>query len=270
MESATSPATECGRQVSGVAQQQVCDEDPGIAALRALGADHLCPIRFRYAQALAQRLAVLQGEIRRVLDGRLTQLLADVALQVATLRTQWEQAMPALLQRHPQAAQVLRQLHAEGDVRALRRLLTRLDGPPRSGPVGELVRHIERQSHMPTPAADEKDHVDAGSLGVSPKDLKAVQRHKNVWARLRVEQQLTRSREQAPGNPGPLNSHLLVLRSLSRMQHIAPSYLAQFMSYADTLMWLDQAGSTLAPLPVKGVRPVPERKKSVRGRGRSV
>ena len=38
-----------------------------------------------------------------------------------------------------------------------------------------------------------------------------------------------------------MNSQHLVLRSLQRMQDIAPDYLQSFMSYVDTLIWLESA-----------------------------
>ena len=41
-----------------------------------------------------------------------------------------------------------------------------------------------------------------------------------------------------------MNSQHLVLRSLERMRDLAPDYLQGFMSYIDTLIWLDHADPT--------------------------
>ena len=41
-----------------------------------------------------------------------------------------------------------------------------------------------------------------------------------------------------------MNSQHLVLRSLERMRDIAPDYLQGFMSYIDTLIWLEHAAPT--------------------------
>jgi hypothetical protein len=35
-------------------------------------------------------------------------------------------------------------------------------------------------------------------------------------------------------NAGPINSHMLVLRSLAMMQAISPDYLSRMISYVDT------------------------------------
>ena len=269
MEPTSSAATDAGWDVSGADHRPSPDAHPGIAALRAQGAHRIDPIRFRYLEALARRTAVLHGEPRRVLDSKLTQLLVVAAQQADTLRTEWDQTVPALVQRYPHAADDLRRLHADGDVGALVRLAARLDSQPRSSLLSGLLRRIEQQAGAPAQAAAGKDSATAGVFEGFPADLKTVRRDKDAWSRLRVDLQMARSYEKAPDKPGPLNSHLLVLRSMRRMQDIAPAYLAQFMSYAETLLWLDQAGSLGAvPMTAKGARPAPERKKPGRA-GRS-
>jgi hypothetical protein len=47
---------------------------------------------------------------------------------------------------------------------------------------------------------------------------------------------------QAPQNAGPINSHMLVLRSLGLMRDISPDYLNRFMAHVDTLLCLEEAG----------------------------
>lgn len=71
--------------------------------------------------------------------------------------------------------------------------------------------------------------------------LRSIARFQDTWARLSTEQQLTQTLSQAPENAGPMNSQHLVLRSLQRMHDIAPEYLQSFMSYIDTLIWLESA-----------------------------
>ncbi|MFT3848747.1 MAG: DUF2894 domain-containing protein [Propionivibrio sp.] len=71
--------------------------------------------------------------------------------------------------------------------------------------------------------------------------LRSIAHFQDTWARLSTEQQLTQTLAQAPANAGPMNSQHLVLRSLQRMHDIAPDYLQGFMSYIDTLIWLESA-----------------------------
>ena len=63
-----------------------------------------------------------------------------------------------------------------------------------------------------------------------------------------VDKQLALAMKQAPKNAGPINSHMLVLRSLAMMQELSPDYLSRMVSYVDTLLLLDPGEKEL---PVK-------------------
>lgn len=76
--------------------------------------------------------------------------------------------------------------------------------------------------------------------GAAAVELKVVQEFRGTWSKLSVDHQVRHAIAQAPENAGPLNSHMLVLRSLTQMREISPDYLNRFMSYVDTLMCLDQ------------------------------
>lgn len=102
------------------------------------------------------------------------------------------------------------------------------------GPLADLVHELDRQ---PAPG------------DTAPAELKALRQFRSTWARLHVDQQLTRSLAKSPDNPGPLNSHRLVLRALQSLQDSAPEYLNRFLPYVDALSWLEQArgGSPSGP-----------------------
>ena len=99
---------------------------------------------------------------------------------------------------------------------------------------------------MPTVDA-EKPAKSTPRIGEAAPELKAVAYFRDAWSRLSTEQQLTQTLAQAPENAGPMNSQHLVLRSLQIMRDIAPDYLQGFMSYIDTLIWLEQADPSKAP-----------------------
>jgi hypothetical protein len=74
---------------------------------------------------------------------------------------------------------------------------------------------------------------------LSPPPLKALQ--ENLSA-LSVNKQVSQALRQAPQNAGPINSHMLMLRSLELLRELSPAYLQRFMAYADTMLVLEQAG----------------------------
>ena len=46
---------------------------------------------------------------------------------------------------------------------------------------------------------------------------------------------------EVPEAAGPLNPQRLATRSLAAMHDLSPHYLSRFVSYIDTLFWLEQA-----------------------------
>lgn len=228
---------------------------PRLAALRGRGAHRFDPIRFGYIEALARHAAALGGEVRSTLDGRLSRALAAYGAQFDQASAEAKHALSVHVRQFPHAAEALHRLHAEADFRGLHRLIAQLEAQTRCGRLGELVRHID--THPPAPP-------DGGAIGATaaptsstdapPAELKALRLFRHTWARLGVDQQLSRSLAKAPENPGPLNSHLLMLRSLQLMQNISPAYLNHFMVHVNTLLWLDTAGLGAASAPNETAR----------------
>lgn len=199
-----------------------------IDALRARGAARHDPVRFRFIEALARRALAHDGDTRRLLHSKLARALAACGEQVD--------------QAHREAGQAVH----------------RLDGPARPGPLADLLRWIDQ--HAPADVADPTDPADPAARpaqpGAAPADLKALRQFRSSWAQLSVDRQLTQSLAQVPENAGPLNSNLLVQRSFARLRELSPAYLARFMSYAEALLWLDDADASLAPLKKPVARPI--------------
>ncbi len=75
-----------------------------------------------------------------------------------------------------------------------------------------------------------------------PSENPRIQAFKKQLNQLSVQKQVTQAIAQAPQNAGPINSHMLVLRSLGLMRDISPDYLNRFMAHVDTLLCLEEAG----------------------------
>lgn len=227
--------------------------DPGLtlAAWQARGAHRFDPVQFRYIEALARRSAAQSDGVRPLLQAKLATLLAAYGVRYSQASVEASQALDRAVAHCPAAADRLRQCHAGGDFNALHRLAAELVAAAApAAPLADLVRHIERQSSVPADQslADRRGAAvgaagATGAAGGPAVELKAVRMFRGSWARLRVDQQLSRSFARIPEQAGPLNSQLLVLRSLQLMRDVAPAYLSRFMSYVDALQWLDQAGA---------------------------
>ena len=108
----------------------------------------------------------------------------------------------------------------------------------RANPLAELVSYIAQQG------PDSGSDVPELAKG-TPTELKSLQHFRENWTQLSVDQQVNQSLAKGPANAGPLNSHLLMLRSIELMRYVAPGYLKHFMAYADALLWLEQAQGSL-------------------------
>jgi len=74
-----------------------------------------------------------------------------------------------------------------------------------------------------------------------PAENPRIQQFRKQLSRISVQKQVKQAIALAPANAGPINSHMLVLRSLGLMRDISPDYLNRFMAYVDTLLCLDEA-----------------------------
>lgn len=201
------------------------DSGPRLEALRAAGAPQRDPSGFASLEALARRTAHYRGAARQHLEARLAQALADLEARLGNLP-------------QPQAAIAVDTMDTAKSY-----------GP--DSPLAALLRDLAaRPTSALQPAAPDVTPI-AGEAQALP-ELKALDYFRDSWSQLSVEQQYAQAMAQAPDNAGPLNSHLLILRALQCMRDISPDYLHRFMTYADALLWLDQAtgGSLQSHRPV--------------------
>jgi hypothetical protein len=218
--------------------------------LREDGAHRFNPVRFRYIEALERRAASKSGELRQALDRKLEEALAAYDADYAMARCAAADAITRLASHYPEALEELQRLHASGDFGRIRRLAETLEARNRTAHLADLVDYINRQ------ASEHGDHH-------APAELKALRHFRSTWTLLNVDRQISRSLAQAPENPGPLNSHLLVLRSLRTMQQISPAYLSRFIAQIDALLWLQQANFGDVPDEAKLARRESDKKRKV-------
>jgi hypothetical protein len=205
-----------------------------IATLRTAGARQFDPVRLHYIEVLARRASVHQGSVQRMLHTRLEHELAALQERFDQAQCDASEDVALGVQQYPHAANDLRARFAAGDFKALQRLIATLKTREQGASLGALVRQLEQHS---SGSADENREANAGPRC----ELKTLREFRNTWAKLSIDRQMAQAIEKAPKNAGPINSHMLVLRSLALMRELSPDYLNRFMLYTDTLLCLDQA-----------------------------
>jgi len=194
-----------------------------LEALRASGAGVVDPVALCVIDAMLRRLDRYDGTASAV-------LLSKV-----------ERRLRALSTRMTQTGVSMGEVPGEQSIAQ-----ARLDEQARAkGGLAALLAYLDEQLATPNPAASVAGGAETGSPVGSP-ELKSLRYFRRSWTRLSLEQQLARALAQAPDNAGPLNSHFLMLQALIRMRDGAPDYLEHFMTYAEALVWLDQADRGLS------------------------
>ena len=107
---------------------------------------------------------------------------------------------------------------------------------PSSAPTSPLAQLLQELAQPVSPAPSMAKA--SNWRGENPR----VQQFRKTLSKLSVQKQVSHAIAQAPQNAGPINSHMLVLRSLGLMRELSPDYLNRFMAYVDTLLCLEEAG----------------------------
>jgi hypothetical protein len=206
-------------------------------AWREQGGDRLDPLRFHFIEALDRRASAHSGAARRLLDDRLTRLVQAYAADLENAASETRDTADVVPSTEP----------------------------ARRSALAGLNDHITAH-HAPPLTADA-----AATRRPAYPELEQLDYFREAWSKVRTQKQLRQSLEQVPGNAGPLNSSSLVHRSLSLMRELSPGYLQQFLSYVETLSWMEQINSGGASTDKEAPRATGgggSAKKTTRGRSR--
>ncbi len=231
------------------APAQATDVDAALVELRAAGAAQFDAVGWHFMETLAER-AAQAGPLRAALQARLAAVVQTFQQRFDRAQSQAQASLDVALTEHPGAAQELNKLFVLRQFSALHQRITALSGGPSAlSALSDLVREINAQSPSPSPplpgAAQKKS---APPASVQRPENPRIGQFRNTLTKISVAKQVTQALDQAPQNAGPINSHMLVLRSLALMRDASPDYLNRFMGYADTLLQLDEAQFAKAPV----------------------
>jgi hypothetical protein len=184
------------------------------ASLEAAGAARLDAVGWHYIELLSQRARAHRGPAQKLLNDKLQTRLEE-------FKRRWDGA-----QTPAQAAPLA---SAQSPLAIL---------------LADMAQHAPTTATAATAAtAPTATAVKAVWRAESPR----VQQFKKQLGKISVQKQVKQAIALAPQNAGPINSHMLVLRSLGLMRDASPDYLNRFITYVDTLLCLEEAGKVSAP-----------------------
>ncbi len=232
-----------------------------LSMLMECGADQFNPIQFGYIESLAQRATKKQETVCRLIERKALKALVDYQNHFDQARTDAEDIMTRVSLEYPNSAAQANRLFEECDFKGLQRLAGRLRRGNSKGALVGLSNKIaktdtdlgeketslsfddflKKQEEKILQSVEDSMADEGPSQRKNKMALKTFSLFKETWAKFHSERLVNSAIKGRPENAGPLNSQMLVTRSLFTAQNISPNYLKRFISYIETLLWIEQA-----------------------------
>jgi len=251
---------------------------PTLAALIEGRADRFDPVRFRFIEALEKKALKQRPSVARIVEKKAQQALCDYLGAYLSARKRAASLVTRMAYGTSEAADEIGRLFDAGDFKGVERLAARIDGAEGRKPdaLAALTREMrqrgESDGFVPKPSFEDELRrqeleITQSATGVATGNTGGVGTQqgqggsgessamgylRESLVRRNSERRVARAIQDGPENPGPLNSQALIIRSLSMMRGLSPSYSNRFVSYMETLLWLEQAGRAAAPAKSRG------------------
>ena len=212
-------------------QATVAELQAQLEALKSTGKEALAPVQFHLIASLLDKAALQRESVSHqlaataatrlaALQTRLAQQAPTPAAKPATPATSPLQALTALLQQQkPQSTEKSRGLAFD-----------------------EFLREQEQAVALSlSDILQTHDATDDNPFG----ELKSSRLFRQAQLQKFADDLVEQAIADAPQDPGPLNPQMLAIRALSFMRDLSPHYLNRFVSYIDSLFWLEQAEQNL-------------------------
>lgn len=229
--------------------------------MKTAGAHHFDPVRFTYISSLLVRGSNHRESVAQKLEEQARVALDAYEKDLALAVKEADGIASNIAETNPELSAVAKSHVTQYKFGALKKLLRSLPPNEETDSVASLTARIiagqaepdsdnlqtqafenflrtQESEVLGALATGENDSP--GAVAVNLGELKSVRRFRESKAKLDADRLVTRAIEECPENAGPLNPQKLVIRSLSAMRTLSPHYLNRFVSYIDTLLWLEQ------------------------------
>jgi len=235
--------------------------EAALSALRDKGAERFDPARFHVVTSMADKALSHRSETARLVRQR---ALSRLSAYQEKLQCEQEKAEPLaaqIEQLYPEHSEQARHLFTSHQFAKLRQLSCDLRYAATDQQLRQLSEQLSSAENTPTSAHKAKQKPRdflrqqeieltrpalAGNTAakISPLtqqgQLRSAQQCREALAQLEAEHLVSQASRAAPEDSGPLNPKKLAIRSLLTLQDLSPDYLGRFVSYLDTLAWLEQ------------------------------
>jgi Protein of unknown function (DUF2894) len=227
------------------------------------GVNRFNPVRFYYIEAMAKRAANQAEAIAGIVENKALMALADYQVEFAQAKEEAAERTERVATQYPDSAQRVNKLFSNNEFKAVKRLETQLQRdqkPTQQSSLASLTQRLIQDESLfdKNPVKDsfedvlrqqEQDLIRSinntatSSKVAPPTELKSVRLFRKSWTKISTDNQVQQAIKDSPQDPGPLNQDMLASRSLSIMRDLSPQYASRFISYLETVFWLEQAGA---------------------------
>ena len=242
----------------------VSDIDCGdqIALILERGDNRFDETRFRYITSMYDRAVKQRSSVSLALMSKVHQLITSYQSDLSLSDESTVALSRRIKMSFPESSSEVDRVERYCNARALIKLEERLTRASEGGVLSALTNLLLQESEsddsqgissfLELLQSQENEVVktfsDNETCTRSKKiELKSTRLFRESQEKLNSEKLIRQAIKDGPDNPGPINPHMLAIRSLSTMQSLSPQYLKRFLSYIDTVFWLEQAGEELKP-----------------------
>ncbi|MGK0441435.1 MAG: hypothetical protein ACJA0N_001233 [Pseudohongiellaceae bacterium] len=188
-----------------------------LATLQSKNAHNLYPVRFYHIDSLLNRIKKTDNAIKHLLLDKVINAIAELTLITTT---EDKSAAESITKASPliELAQSLQQKSNQPVKRKIRSTFDNL---------------LKQQETSVFQLAEAKEQ--------QQDDFSVVDAYRDTIAQMNTKKFIQQVINEVPKDPGPLNAHKLVIKTLTTMQGISPSYLRRIVNQIDTMFYLNEA-----------------------------
>lgn len=238
-----------------------------LAMLVECGADRFNPVRFVYIESLARRAAEKQEPVSRMITQKVSHAITQYQKHFEQAREDALGGVSFIVKNYPDSSDRAHRLFERCDFNGLQKLKRYLTLVKRKEVIASLLDEIEKSDPDPNDndaslsfevllkrQEDEiLQSVASSSLNERPAltenkpELKTFYLFKETWTKFYTDRLVKCAIDELPENAGPLNSQMLVTHLLFSMRKLSPAYFNRFISYLETMLWMEQAIQDIKP-----------------------
>jgi hypothetical protein len=242
-------------------KELACELESKLTALKQIQANNFAPARFVYIATLLAKAQTAKQSVSEALKQKVESALSSYQQDFNNAHLKAQTLAEQIIEQHPKASaqvQLLmlncqfdeldklanKQQHIEPSLfAALNNYINQeqdqaVDNPQES--FSDMLNLIESKAVMNSQRPSQQTAISKTNKAAELKSFNSFKQFKEKYDTDKLVEQMITLR---PENLGPLNPHMLLIRSLESLRELSPQYLSRFVTYIDAILRLEDTTS---------------------------